>query len=117
MPSSNRPASWCSTSRQACSTRASTTRPTAPRCTRSEEHTSELQSLRHLVCRLLLEKKKKETRHGRQPHSSRAAPPSKRCSAAAIRPNKNEDTHASETCTKRTNPTTPHAPKARTQSW
>src|SRR5262245_62248590 len=29
-----------------------------PRC-RSEEHTSELQSLRHLVCRLLLEKKKR----------------------------------------------------------
>src|SRR5436853_5448168 len=29
---------------------------TSPR--RSEEHTSELQSLRHLVCRLLLEKKK-----------------------------------------------------------
>src|ERR1035438_876011 len=25
-------------------------------CARSEEHTSELQSLRHLVCRLLLEK-------------------------------------------------------------
>src|SRR5437899_4597062 len=33
---------------------------------RSEEHTSELQSLRHLVCRLLLEKKKKKTtRHNR----------------------------------------------------
>src|SRR5205814_2601002 len=31
--------------------------PTTPR---SEEHTSELQSLRHLVCRLLLEKKKKQ---------------------------------------------------------
>src|SRR5258705_10241269 len=30
------------------------------RYARSEEHTSELQSLRHLVCRLLLEKKKKE---------------------------------------------------------
>src|SRR5437899_4527827 len=34
---------------------------------RSEEHTSELQSLRHLVCRLLLEKKKnnknKQTEH------------------------------------------------------
>src|SRR5947199_7830625 len=33
---------------------------------RSEEHTSELQSLRHLVCRLLLEKKKdqrEEHRH------------------------------------------------------
>src|SRR5262245_63957079 len=29
---------------------------------RSEEHTSELQSLRHLVCRLLLEKKKKKQR-------------------------------------------------------
>src|SRR5436853_3082782 len=28
-------------------------------CARSEEHTSELQSLRHLVCRLLLEKKNK----------------------------------------------------------
>src|SRR5438045_5168738 len=28
---------------------------------RSEEHTSELQSLRHLVCRLLLEKKKKDS--------------------------------------------------------
>src|SRR5262245_63823788 len=27
---------------------------------RSEEHTSELQSLRHLVCRLLLEKKNKK---------------------------------------------------------
>src|SRR5436305_11572413 len=29
---------------------------------RSEEHTSELQSRPHLVCRLLLEKKKKTTR-------------------------------------------------------
>src|SRR5438045_5234161 len=31
----------------------------ARRSRRSEEHTSELQSLRHLVCRLLLEKKNK----------------------------------------------------------
>src|SRR5437870_10657875 len=30
---------------------------------RSEEHTSELQSRGHLVCRLLLEKKKKKTSH------------------------------------------------------
>src|SRR5262245_65144285 len=30
---------------------------------RSEEHTSELQSLRHLVCRLLLEKKKSNAHH------------------------------------------------------
>src|SRR3712207_8451492 len=29
-------------------------------CPRSEEHTSELQSRQYLVCRLLLEKKKKE---------------------------------------------------------
>src|SRR5471030_2429551 len=33
--------------------------PATRRSARSEEHTSELQSLRHLVCRLLLEKKKK----------------------------------------------------------
>src|SRR2546425_1383382 len=31
--------------------------------TRSEEHTSELQSLAYLVCRLLLEKKKKKKEH------------------------------------------------------
>src|SRR2546422_5836457 len=34
-----------------------------PRGARSEEHTSELQSRLHLVCRLLLEKKKKKTRN------------------------------------------------------
>src|SRR2546422_8321192 len=34
--------------------------PAACPRTRSEEHTSELQSRLHLVCRLLLEKKKKE---------------------------------------------------------
>src|SRR5258705_3135015 len=34
--------------------------PSANILPRSEEHTSELQSLRHLVCRLLLEKKKKK---------------------------------------------------------
>src|SRR5436853_5067285 len=35
---------------------------------RSEEHTSELQSLRHLVCRLLLEKKKNN--HNQQPYQT-----------------------------------------------
>src|SRR2546429_1128352 len=43
--------------------RASSGAPSSPRCEaprRSEEHTSELQSRLHLVCRLLLEKKKKE---------------------------------------------------------
>src|SRR5258708_15752985 len=48
------------------------TRDNQPRKTfqRSEEHTSELQSPDHLVCRLLLEKKKKETssrRYSTQP--------------------------------------------------
>src|SRR5258708_22123269 len=33
---------------------------------RSEEHTSELQSPDHLVCRLLLEKKKKKTQRVRE---------------------------------------------------
>src|SRR2546429_5115792 len=35
---------------------------TNPVLSRSEEHTSELQSRLHLVCRLLLEKKKKQRR-------------------------------------------------------
>src|SRR2546422_8031068 len=35
---------------------------------RSEEHTSELQSRLHLVCRLLLEKKKKKTKRRYTPH-------------------------------------------------
>src|SRR5205823_14511197 len=35
----------------------------AGRTTRSEEHTSELQSLAYLVCRLLLEKKKKKQKN------------------------------------------------------
>src|SRR5258705_9300301 len=38
---------------------------------RSEEHTSELQSLRHLVCRLLLEKKKKISPPSVQPQTER----------------------------------------------
>src|SRR5258708_28631782 len=36
---------------------------------RSEEHTSELQSPDHLVCRLLLEKKKKPHRNAQTHHS------------------------------------------------
>src|SRR5262245_65301929 len=55
----------CSGRRPGCpglpSTRPATRGCRTPsRSTRSEEHTSELQSLRHLVCRLLLEKKKKD---------------------------------------------------------
>src|SRR2546422_1484350 len=37
---------------------------------RSEEHTSELQSRLHLVCRLLLEKKKKESRNWDTAHTA-----------------------------------------------
>src|SRR3712207_7037241 len=37
---------------------------------RSEEHTSELQSRQYLVCRLLLEKKKKSRSHLHRPHTS-----------------------------------------------
>src|SRR5258708_12763583 len=49
---------------------------------RSEEHTSELQSPDHLVCRLLLEKKKRQTRC--RPHTAphpRATPSPQPCSA------------------------------------
>src|SRR5260370_29027641 len=48
-------------------------RPGASSCAaRSEEHTSELQSHLNLVCRLLLEKKKRQLP---APRSSTAAPP------------------------------------------
>src|SRR2546422_4628797 len=42
-----------------------------PAASRSEEHTSELQSRLHLVCRLLLEKKKKkkQKRHTMRPNT------------------------------------------------
>src|SRR2546425_2698944 len=49
---------------------------------RSEEHTSELQSLAYLVCRLLLEKKKKDTPRGHPeeaPGGMSARPPENRC--------------------------------------
>src|SRR5689334_23207570 len=39
-------------------------------CSRSEEHTSELQSQFHLVCRLLLEKKKKKQKNNNKDYKS-----------------------------------------------
>src|SRR5438045_7934438 len=45
-----------SSARSVCARERAAERP-ASCSSRSEEHTSELQSLRHLVCRLLLEKK------------------------------------------------------------
>src|SRR2546430_17124959 len=50
------PASFCAA--EICARRARSASP-ALGCLRSEEHTSELQSQSNLVCRLLLEKKKK----------------------------------------------------------
>src|SRR5689334_23456371 len=54
---------------------------------RSEEHTSELQSQFHLVCRLLLEKKKTRQRRLRllppAPARSRALAPARRAGAGA----------------------------------
>src|SRR2546421_7766029 len=44
--------------------------PRAPGVSRSEEHTSELQSRSDLVCRLLLEKKKKTSPYTRRIYSS-----------------------------------------------
>src|SRR5262245_63510821 len=55
---------------------------------RSEEHTSELQSLRHLVCRLLLEKKKKKApRDRRRPRPPQAE---QRSRALGHRPGQDE---------------------------
>src|SRR3989442_7214189 len=54
--------------------------PTSPR---SEEHTSELQSRPHLVCRLLLEKKKNDNEagadHGGRTSSRLDGPPARPC--------------------------------------
>src|SRR2546429_4558823 len=49
---------------------------------RSEEHTSELQSRLHLVCRLLLEKKKKKSM--RRPNSLLKYPPPPRTPCVSI---------------------------------
>src|SRR2546425_4918451 len=48
----------CQSSRGQCQEALSVGRSLQCPCRRSEEHTSELQSLAYLVCRLLLEKKK-----------------------------------------------------------
>src|SRR5690606_41917357 len=47
---------------------------TTTRCTRSEEHTSELQSRENLVCRLLLEKKKYARRSDHEAHHDGEVP-------------------------------------------
>src|SRR5437016_9569754 len=57
---------------------------------RSEEHTSELQSLTNLVCRLLLEKKKKNKRILQQTHHGQPDQPRSQA-------NSNERRHAHST--------------------
>src|SRR5436309_5075381 len=66
----------CISIARACSTRD------ADAAQRSEEHTSELQSRENLVCRLLLEKKKKITTHY---HTSRKTISSSRTQKTLIR--------------------------------
>src|SRR2546425_6654349 len=71
------PASACRRpSRRSSAPPAHEPRGTLRYASRSEEHTSELQSLAYLVCRLLLEKKKKTTRPTRPPAHSE---PQKHC--------------------------------------
>src|SRR5258708_20234946 len=69
----------CSTRRCRSATNSSTVGlssiPRAVRKIRSEEHTSELQSPDHLVCRLLLEKKKTSLQTGRSIATSRSQLP------------------------------------------
>src|SRR3712207_7078777 len=59
-PGGHQPAPSVSTVRSTQSTTESLGLSAAKRALRSEEHTSELQSRQYLVCRLLLEKKKKK---------------------------------------------------------
>src|SRR5947199_6543342 len=66
-PTASRLGSTTRRDRRYCSTRRKA--PTSV-LGRSEEHTSELQSLRHLVCRLLLEKKKKQMRLKMNTHTT-----------------------------------------------
>src|SRR2546422_3051295 len=67
-----------STSCRACSISTAAAFATAPwhasesSAWRSEEHTSELQSRLHLVCRLLLEKKKKKQLLDERSHETKA---------------------------------------------
>src|SRR5438046_8476609 len=62
--SNRRPCTPSRDARRRRSGRSSSRRRTAGRgAPRSEEHTSELQSLTNLVCRLLLEKKKKKKKN------------------------------------------------------
>src|SRR5258705_937074 len=62
-----------------------------PRSLRSEEHTSELQSLRHLVCRLLLEKKKQQ--EGRHTMRGRSGSGTSQCFQTHTEPARQQEIH------------------------
>src|SRR2546422_7196955 len=63
-----------SPSAAACSSLPTAVSTSTLRQTRSEEHTSELQSRLHLVCRLLLEKKKKRLHDTFNPIAAYSSP-------------------------------------------
>src|SRR5436853_3179505 len=66
------PISSCRRTARGLPGRASAAASATEALPRSEEHTSELQSLRHLVCRLLLEKKKNTSQlHKTSGHATR----------------------------------------------
>src|SRR5437763_13156345 len=56
----------CVSQLMSCQLEWATPRPFGSSVSRSEEHTSELQSPMYLVCRLLLEKKKKKKRNQKE---------------------------------------------------
>src|SRR5262245_48317268 len=71
---------------------------------RSEEHTSELQSLRHLVCRLLLEKKKNKNKKTKQQkkkkthdHNKKRTKKDKQCGQRQDKTRKGEDKSRTDT--------------------
>src|SRR5262245_62408598 len=57
---------------------------------RSEEHTSELQSLRHLVCRLLLEKKNRKTNQNERKRTAKPQPARQQMRSHGQRPNQHK---------------------------
>src|SRR2546427_7490883 len=68
----------CSSGASPCSS-ASWRRSASSVATRSEEHTSELQSQSNLVCRLLLEKKKRTCKMNTNEHKVKVTHQSKEC--------------------------------------
>src|SRR6202045_4423524 len=70
---------------------------------RSEEHTSELQSRPHLVCRLLLEKKQKTTDNARTP----SPPPRSFQRTPPTTPSPGEHHHSLSACQPSSTPRSP----------